>query len=125
MLLILLACQIPEGANEPYCIRELGCGGDEDEPNIDPEKACHDGDQLLFESGYDGPGTHFEWTVEDSFIAAGGSIPDVDAPSVMVQCPPCRVLGTERYDVMIDFTDDDGNLVGWGLGWFPQVCANE
>jgi len=125
MLLFVLACQVPEGDSEPYCVRELGCGDDEEEFNVDPDHACHDGDQLLLEVDYDGPGTHFAWSVEESFLAAGGAIPDVDAPSVTVQCPPCRVLGTERYDVRIVFTDDARDTVGWGYGYIAQVCANE
>jgi hypothetical protein len=125
MLLFLLACQVPEAENEPYCIRSLGCGEEPDEPNIDPAKACHDGDELLVESGYDGPGTHFAWTAEESFIAAGGSIPDVDAPSVVLQCPPCSVLGTQFYELRIEFTDEDADVVGWGFGRIAQVCENE
>ena len=132
MLFFLLACKVPPGASEQDSaeetdsVEELDCGHEPpDELNIDPERACHDGDELLVESDYDGPGTHFDWTVEECFFAAGGSIPDVDAPSVVIQCPPCGDLATEIYDVTIEFMDEEGDPVGWGFGWFAQVCANQ
>jgi hypothetical protein len=131
MLLFMLACSVPEGASEldsdqgPDDVEDLECGVERDELDIDPDNACHDGDQLLVESGYDAAGTHFAWTVEDCFVAAGGSVPEVDAPSVMVQCPPCGEPGTRLYAVDIDITDDEGRSVAWGFGTVPQVCADE
>ena len=123
MLLLLLACRLPEGASDSF--EALDCAHEANEPDIDPAKTCHDGDELLVESGYEGLGTHFAWTVEECFLVAGGSIPDVDAPSVVVQCPPCRAPGSQIFDMRIDVMDDEGDPVGWSYRSIAHVCAND
>ena len=131
MLLFLLACRLPEGstatdsADAPAAVEDSSCGDVPADVNIDAAYACHDGDQVLVESGYDGPATHFEWTVDACLVAAGGSIWDVDAPNVEVQCPSCREPGTERFDIQIAFSDDEGRGLGYAYGWFAWVCPDE
>ena len=86
---------------------------------------CGDGDEITvsikdLEIEFQ-PENTYDWSFSDAFYEGGGAMVDTTGPTATIRCPRCAGVESQRWDVQVEASDEDGNLV-WAYSYFWQEC---